>query len=249
MYFLLFRYYLPLEKDRAFHLNKLKSPSLKNMLCQVLLKLAQWFWKRRFHNIVNEFLAIFLLFTLGKGQAPSFEQIWIPFTQDALCQVWLKLAQWFWRRLLNFVNEFLLFPYYSTDRTQPNRKRTQTGPRVRFRGPLEWTQSGPRADAKRTSKANPNFRSKPVKRTRGPVNVTELSIRITDKQSWPIGASTNQKAGCVDQSAHVTIIQCKSVFFFSSTFGLNLCILSNNVLRKKNPKIVTSRDYKISFLL
>ena len=29
--------------------------------------------------------------------------------EDALCQVWLKLAQWFWRRFFNFFNVFLLF--------------------------------------------------------------------------------------------------------------------------------------------
>jgi hypothetical protein len=40
---LLFRYYLPLEKDYSFGLNKLESPSPKNDLCQVWLKLAQWF--------------------------------------------------------------------------------------------------------------------------------------------------------------------------------------------------------------
>ena len=48
MYFSLFRYYLPLEKGRALHLNKLESPSPKNALCLVWLKLAQWFWRRRF---------------------------------------------------------------------------------------------------------------------------------------------------------------------------------------------------------
>ena len=31
-------------------------------------------------------------------------------SKDALCQVWLKLAQWFWRRrLFNFVNIFCYF--------------------------------------------------------------------------------------------------------------------------------------------
>ena len=53
---------------------------------------------------------------------------------------------------------------YSTDRTQPNRKRTQTRPRVRFRGLVgpranpDRTQSKPRADPERTQ-------SEPVKRT------------------------------------------------------------------------------------
>ena len=33
--------------------------------------------------------------------------------KDALCQDWLKLAQWFWRRrLFNFVNVFSLFRNY-----------------------------------------------------------------------------------------------------------------------------------------
>ena len=45
--FSLFRYYLPLEKSGALHLNKLDSPSPKDALCQVWLKLAQWFWRRR----------------------------------------------------------------------------------------------------------------------------------------------------------------------------------------------------------
>ena len=39
----LFLYYLPLEKD-----NKLESPSPKNDLCQVWLKLVQWFCGRSF---------------------------------------------------------------------------------------------------------------------------------------------------------------------------------------------------------
>ena len=47
MYFLLFWNYLPLEKGRALHLNKLESPLLKDALCQVWLKLAQWFWRSR----------------------------------------------------------------------------------------------------------------------------------------------------------------------------------------------------------
>ena len=40
-------YYLLLERDVALHLNKLEFPSSKDTLCQVWLKLAQWFWRRR----------------------------------------------------------------------------------------------------------------------------------------------------------------------------------------------------------
>ena len=41
--FLVFHNYLPLEKDRALHLNKRESPSPKDALSQVSLKLVQWF--------------------------------------------------------------------------------------------------------------------------------------------------------------------------------------------------------------
>ena len=38
--YFLFRNYLPLEKGRALHLNKLESPSAKDALFQVWLRLA-----------------------------------------------------------------------------------------------------------------------------------------------------------------------------------------------------------------
>ena len=41
-------YFLPLEKRMTLHLDKLESPSLKNALCRVLLKLAHWFWREFF---------------------------------------------------------------------------------------------------------------------------------------------------------------------------------------------------------
>jgi hypothetical protein len=44
--FLLFRYYLPLERGYPLPLNKLETPSPKDDLCQVWLKLIQWFWRR-----------------------------------------------------------------------------------------------------------------------------------------------------------------------------------------------------------
>ena len=80
--FTLFRNYLPLEKGGALDLNKPESPSPKNALCQVWLKLAQWFWKRRFFKFCQCVFAISYLSPLGKGRGPSFEQTWIPFTQE-----------------------------------------------------------------------------------------------------------------------------------------------------------------------
>jgi hypothetical protein len=43
---LLFRYHLPLETGYPLPLKKLESPSPKDDLYQVWLKLAQWFWIR-----------------------------------------------------------------------------------------------------------------------------------------------------------------------------------------------------------
>jgi hypothetical protein len=40
----------PLEKGYPRFLNKLILPLPKDDLCQVWLKLAQWFWRRRFLN-------------------------------------------------------------------------------------------------------------------------------------------------------------------------------------------------------
>ena len=78
--FSLFYNYFPLEKGGALHLNKFESPSPKNALCQVCLKLAQWFWRIRFLKVVNLFI-ISQLSPLWEERGPSFEQMWIPFTQ------------------------------------------------------------------------------------------------------------------------------------------------------------------------
>ena len=148
--FSLFRDYLPLEKGGALHLNKFESPSPKNALCQVWLKLAKWFLRRRFlissmyfryvliislwkrtgpfiwtnlnplhprtlcakfgwnwpsgsgeedfFNFVNEFSLFRDYLPLEKDGALHLNKLDYPSPKDALCQVWLKLAQRFLRR-------------------------------------------------------------------------------------------------------------------------------------------------------
>ena len=130
-------------------MNKPKSPSPMDALCQVWLKLAQWFWRRRFFFISSMYFRYLCNYLpLEKDGALNLKKTWIPFTQecfvpslveigpvvlekkifkfrqcifaicviispwkragalhlnklespspkDALCQVWLKLAQWF----------------------------------------------------------------------------------------------------------------------------------------------------------
>ena len=55
----LFGNYLPLEEGLALNLNKIESHSAKDALCQVWLKLTQWFWRSKYLNFVNA--------SLGKG--------------------------------------------------------------------------------------------------------------------------------------------------------------------------------------
>ena len=67
-----FRYlcnYLPLEKGEALHLNKLESHSPKDALCQVWLKLVQWFWRWKFLKVLNVFLLFPIYLPFGKGVA------------------------------------------------------------------------------------------------------------------------------------------------------------------------------------
>ena len=79
-----FYYYLPLKRFVALNVKE-KIPLHKNALCQVWLKLAQWFWKRRYFKRLTMYFNNFLCYL------PIEEDV------DALCHVWLKFIQWFWR--------------------------------------------------------------------------------------------------------------------------------------------------------
>ena len=99
--FSIFRHFLPLEKGGALHLNKLEYPSPKDALCQVWLKFAQWFWRRRILNFVKVFSLFRNYVPIGNGWGPSLNKLEFSTPKDAPCQVWLKLAEWFWRRRWN----------------------------------------------------------------------------------------------------------------------------------------------------
>ena len=98
MYFRFFCNYLPLEMGWVLYLNILEFPSPYDALWQVWLKLAQWFCRRRFLKVVNLFLFIPNYLPFGKGVALHLNKLESLSTKDTLCPVWLKLAQWFWRR-------------------------------------------------------------------------------------------------------------------------------------------------------
>ena len=86
--FSLFCYYLPLENIKAFQLNK-----LEGCLYQVWFEFALWLWNKFFIHFVNEFPLFRYYFPLEKDGALHLNNLEFPLPKDALCQVWLKLAQ------------------------------------------------------------------------------------------------------------------------------------------------------------
>jgi hypothetical protein len=110
--FFLFRYHFPLEKGYPLSLNKLESSSPKDDLCQVWLKLAQWFW-RRFLNDPTPFLHFCDYLPFEEYLVIYLNTLEFPLPKDTLYQVSLNLASSFWRTtFLKIFSAFLLFRYY-----------------------------------------------------------------------------------------------------------------------------------------
>ena len=101
----------PLRNSGALHLNRLDSPSHTDNLCQVWLKLTHWFWRRRFLNFVNVFLLFHNYPPLEKGRTLNLNKLGSPSQKEVLCQVWLKLVQWFLRRRV-FLISSMYFCYF-----------------------------------------------------------------------------------------------------------------------------------------
>ena len=103
--FSLFHYYLPIEKSGALHLNKIKFSSPKDEWCHVWSKLAKWFSRRSIFLFRQCFFSIFCnFFLMEKDRTLHLNKLESPSPKDALCQVWLKFAQWFWRRRLFLIS-------------------------------------------------------------------------------------------------------------------------------------------------
>ena len=81
------------------------------MLC------AKFGWNWPNDSGEEDFLKVISLFfnylPLEKGEAIHLNKLESHWPNDVLCHVWLKLAQWVWRRRFsNFVNTFSLFCYH-----------------------------------------------------------------------------------------------------------------------------------------
>ena len=71
----------------------------------LVLKLVQWFQRKRFLRFVN----VFSLSPLGKGHGPSFEKTWIPFTKRCFVQVTILSYCWYAHREIYTGNKYSLF--------------------------------------------------------------------------------------------------------------------------------------------
>jgi hypothetical protein len=92
--FLHFWDYLPFEEDLALYLNNVEFPLPKDDFCQVWLKLACWFLgKKIFKNFSVLLFCDYL--PLEKGNPFHLNNFESPPPKDDLCQVWLKLDEWF----------------------------------------------------------------------------------------------------------------------------------------------------------
>jgi hypothetical protein len=110
--FLHFCDYLPFEADLALYLNKVEFPLPKDDLYQIWFNLVCWFW-RRFLKIFSAFSHFRYYLPLEGGYPLPLNKLKSPSHKDDLCHVWLKLAQWFWRRrFLNEPTPFLHFCDY-----------------------------------------------------------------------------------------------------------------------------------------
>jgi hypothetical protein len=91
--------YLPFKEDLALYLNNLESPLPKDDLYQLsLIEIGLLVLEKKIFKNFQCIFTLLLLSPLGERQSPSYEQFRIPSPKDDLCQVWLKLAKWFWRR-------------------------------------------------------------------------------------------------------------------------------------------------------
>ena len=120
-----------MEISGALHLNKLESPSPKDALCQVLLKLTKWFWRRRFLNFFNVF-SLFrnyrrrqrrttdkfwsekITWTFGSGELKIRPLIGITFTQDRIFHLVYSMSNqyfqtFFFKRISVFNVELFCF--------------------------------------------------------------------------------------------------------------------------------------------
>ena len=75
-----------------------------------LVEISPVFLEKKIFNVCQSILAMYLPFE--KGGALHLNKFEPSSPKTALCHVWLKFVQWFWRTFVNFINVFSLFRNY-----------------------------------------------------------------------------------------------------------------------------------------
>ena len=97
-------------RDTSFE-KKLESSSPKDALCQVWLKMAHWFWRRRFSKVANVVFSLCCYYLpLKKCMAPNLNKFEFPLPKNTLCHVLLKIAHRFWS-CQHFFNLYYYLPW------------------------------------------------------------------------------------------------------------------------------------------
>lgn len=86
----------PTTEDHDLH--NVESTLSKVASTQVSAFQAKWFLKRRFFNNIHKFSINHNHLPLIEGLALYFNKLKVPLQNNALCQIWFKLTQWFWSR-------------------------------------------------------------------------------------------------------------------------------------------------------
>jgi hypothetical protein len=88
----------PLWRGPGPIFKQIEFPLPEDNLYQVWLNLACWIWRIFLKKIVSVFLLFCNCLLFEKGYPLRLNKPESPSPKDDLCQVWLKLVQWFWRR-------------------------------------------------------------------------------------------------------------------------------------------------------
>jgi hypothetical protein len=84
--------YLPFEQDLTFYLKKFKFPLPPNFIEIGLLVLEKNIFKKAVYFHFRQY------FLFEKAVALHLNNLQSPIPKTDLCQLWLQLVEWFWKR-------------------------------------------------------------------------------------------------------------------------------------------------------
>ena len=114
----------PLERrcDRSFQHTRV--PFTQGYSVPSLVEIGQVVLEKKIFKSRQCIFSMWLVFPLEKCMALNLNKFEFPLSKNTLCNVWLKLAQQFWRRFSKVVNIFQFFLWSSLRK----RARSKTNP-------------------------------------------------------------------------------------------------------------------------